>query len=387
MKKLFVFVTLSLIILNAMFAQVGINSDNSAPNPSAGLDVKFSNKGFLPPRMTHLELNGISNPPNGLVVFCTDCGVNSIGALVVVVTGKWQILSTGCLNPVSPIAGTHVPSTTQIVWNWYPVADATGYKWNTTNNFSTAIDMGTVTTKTETGLNCLAPYTRFVWAYSSCGNSIPSALYQTTLYCAFNCGSSLIVNHVIGVAAPVNKAVTYGTVNNIPGEPAKCWITSNLGADHQATNVDDVTEASAGWYWQFNRMQGYKHDGINRTPNTSWILNINEISDWIMDNDPCNIELGNSWRIPTKTEWINLGNSGGWTNWNGPWNSPLKLHSAGDLNNTDGTLNNRGSYGYYWSNTQFNATTAWDMTFNSGSNFFYNDEKSFSLAIRCIREN
>ena len=78
----------------------------------------------------------------------------------------------------------------------------------------------------------------------------------------------LTINHVEGVVAPVTKTTTYGTVTNIPGELTKCWITSNLGSDQQATAVNDATEASAGWYWQFNRKQGYKHDGSTRTPNT-----------------------------------------------------------------------------------------------------------------------
>ena len=83
----------------------------------------------------------------------------------------------------------------------------------------------------------------------------------------WQCGSSLIINHIaLGGVAPVNKTVTYGTTTNIPGEPTKCWITSNLGADHQAASVDDATEASAGWYWQFNREQGYKHVGSTLTP-------------------------------------------------------------------------------------------------------------------------
>jgi hypothetical protein len=46
----------------------------------------------------------------------------------------------------------------------------------------------------------------------------------------------------------------------------------NLGADHQATSVDDATEAFAGGYWQFNRIQGkvllypYVAFMINRLP-------------------------------------------------------------------------------------------------------------------------
>ncbi len=84
----------------------------------------------------------------------------------------------------------------------------------------------------------------------------------------WTCGTeSLTVSHTTtGGVAPVNKSTTYGTVNNIPGEPSKCWITSNLGSDHQASYVYDATEASSGWYWQFNRKQGYLHNGSYTTP-------------------------------------------------------------------------------------------------------------------------
>lgn len=54
-------------------AQVGINSDGSSPDNSAGLDVKFTDKGFLTPRMTSIQRNAISNPVVGLLIYCSDC--------------------------------------------------------------------------------------------------------------------------------------------------------------------------------------------------------------------------------------------------------------------------------------------------------------------------
>ena len=120
------------------------------------------------------------------------------------------------------------------------------------------------------------------------------------------CGFSISINHLVsGGVAPVNKSVTYGTVSNVPGTTSKCWITSNLGADHQGTAVSDATEASAGWYWQFNRKQGYKHDGSTRTPNSVWNSVISENSDWTITDDPCALELSNGWRLPTYSEWSN----------------------------------------------------------------------------------
>jgi hypothetical protein len=46
----------------------------SSPNPSAVLDLTSTTKGFLPPRMTFAQRNGITNPAQGLVIYCTDCG-------------------------------------------------------------------------------------------------------------------------------------------------------------------------------------------------------------------------------------------------------------------------------------------------------------------------
>jgi hypothetical protein len=202
----------------------------------------------------------------------------------------------------------------------------------------------------------------------------------------FTCGSTLTINHVAGTVAPVDKTVTYGTVTNIPGETSKCWITSNLGSDHQATAKDDATEPSAGWYWQFNRKQGYKHTGTVRTPNTTWITNISENSDWIPANDPCAIELGAGWRLPTATEWINVYTSGNWTNWNGPWDSGLKLHAAGQLLPASGSLNLRGVHGRYRSSTQDTSNWGENLIFGSGFCKMWGDEKAYGNTARCIKE-
>ena len=204
---------------------------------------------------------------------------------------------------------------------------------------------------------------------------------------AFACGLTISINHLVsGGVAPVNKTVAYGTVIGIPGEFTKCWITRNLGSDHQATAVSDANEPSAGWYWQFNRKQGYKHDGTTRTPNTTWISSISEASDWITANDPCNIELGTTWRIPTYTEWYNVDNTGGWSTWTGPWGSGLILHAAGALKYSDGSLCGRGSYGYYWSSTGYDATYGWYLLFYSGPSWMDHLAKSYGFSARCVRD-
>ena len=556
MKKVIIILICILVSGVSALAQFAINTDESNPDNSAMLDVKSASKGILIPRMTFTERDAILNPANGLMVFCTNCGLdgslsiysnnlwrtfapcsnsaptagthvagntsivwnwnavpdatgykwsasnnyanaidmgiltsktetglscgnlytrylwayNSCGVSALVtltqatsgtistpVAGnhvpdfssiiwnwssvigadgyKWSTtnnyanaidmgtnlthtetnLSCGTLFtryvwaynscgystpatlssstlpvPPTPDAGTHAPTYTTIVWNWTPVTGAVGYKWSTQNQFSGATDMGTLTTKTETGLVCGTNYNRYVWAYNTCGPSIPVTLTQSTSAC-FVCGDNLIINHLVsGGVAPVDKTVTYGTVTNIPGETTKCWITKNLGATQQATAVDDATEASAGWYWQFDKKQGYKHDGTTRTPNTTWISTTGGTNNWLDANDPCILEFGNGWRLPTGTEWINVdaATGGNWTTWLDPWNSNLKMHTAGDLRYTDGTLLNRGGstgYGYYWSSTYYSTTSGKTLYFNTTTCAVLNNIKANGYTVRCIR--
>jgi hypothetical protein len=295
MIKPFAFLAMLLLFSCTIFAQVGINASNSAPDASAGLDVNFNNKGFLPPRMNTVQRNAIASPVAGLVIFNTD----------------------------------------------------------------------------EKALNL---YNGTAWT-------------SMTPVPAFACGLTISINHVVsGGVAPVNKTVAYGTVSGIAGEPSKCWITSNLGADHQATGVSDAAEASAGWYWQFNRKQGYKNDGTTRTPNTTWITIISESTDWIPANDPCTIELGSVWRIPTYAEWFNVDNAGGWSAWTGPWGSALKLHAAGYLYSFDGSLYDSGVTGAYFSSSQITAALGYYMYFNNvGSGMSYSN-KTYAFSARCIRD-
>ncbi len=55
-------------------AQIGIGT--SSPNASAKLEISSTTQGLLPPRMTALQRNAISNPAAGLIVWCNDCGSN-----------------------------------------------------------------------------------------------------------------------------------------------------------------------------------------------------------------------------------------------------------------------------------------------------------------------
>ncbi len=210
----------------------------------------------------------------------------------------------------------------------------------------------------------------------------------TTIAC---CPSTIAITHLIGSVAPESKSVTYGVVTSSLSGASKCWITQNLGATIQAISVTDNTDAAAGWYWQFNRKQGYKALGITTgsTPTPTFsTASISENSDWLAANDPCTIELGAGWRIPTYTEWFNADGNGAWANRSDAYNSVLKIHAAGNIDNITGNLNNRAILGLYFSSTTKNSTTGGHSYCNglptSQMDTFTN--KNYGFSLRCLRD-
>ncbi len=68
----FLFTVFLLGISNRGLAQIGINTDGSAPDASAMLDVVSTDKGVLIPRLTQIQRNAIASPATGLLVFQSD---------------------------------------------------------------------------------------------------------------------------------------------------------------------------------------------------------------------------------------------------------------------------------------------------------------------------
>ncbi|MGY0039035.1 hypothetical protein [Pedobacter sp. NJ-S-72] len=258
--------------------------------------------------------------------------------------------------------------------------------WNITGNpgmTDQVIALGSGTgdiTGMLTGLNEVPVY--YVRAFAT--NSVGTAF--SPVVSSFKVCLPLTVIHTAGLnGAPVDKTVTYKTIStNVSGE-ARCWITQNLGSDQQAVSLNDATEASAGWYFQFNRSQGYKMEGTTRTPDNiavPWVSSIDENSQWLAVNDPCSRMLGGGWRLPTSVEWTSaIAAPQNWRSAADMYTSVLKLHGAGYLTNNPATLTGRGTDARYWSSTG-NSTTDGKMLYAGSMNTVY---KYSGLPVRCLR--
>ena len=411
MKNLFLFIVISGILSVTSYAQVAINTDGSSPDNSAVLDLKSSTKGLLIPRMTMTEILAIPNPADGLQVYCTTNGklyifegpANSwrkveYGEGTLVLSATYTIGTGGaCSN--TTVNGQFFTSYPLTIVNYVTIQVSVSVigVCSLTTNILNGYYFSIVDTFTTTGVQTIelmgigTPISAQTDDFTITGSNGSGTCTFSNTVTTFTCGMPLvIVHHPAGGVAPVSKTVSYGTVTDVPGETSKCWITRNLGASKQADSVKEGTEASAGWYWQFNRKQGYQHDGTTRTPNSTWITNITENNDWLAANEPCVIEIGNGWRLPTYTEWFNVDapTGGNWSNWLGPYSSLLKLHAAGNLNSTAGSLQLRGGTGYYWSSTTVtNLPSSANLLFFNSTTCAVSGTtpKAFGNTLRCIK--
>lgn len=133
MKRSLLLITAMLMNISVILAQgTSINNTGNPADPSAGLDVDFSNKGFLMPRLSESQRNAIVNPAEGLQVFNT-----TTGCLNFYHTGIWYALCGNCIPPAPPVAGNNSPfcsgDTLKLTASSIPNAT---YSWTGPNGFT-----------------------------------------------------------------------------------------------------------------------------------------------------------------------------------------------------------------------------------------------------------
>ncbi len=234
------FSVLMLFISTTVFCQLGgmsISPTGTAPDPSAGLDVNFSNKGMLIPRLSQTQRDSISNPAFGLLILnnTTNC-VEMYGF------GYWQSISCLCSGPPSTpssITGNNNPcsGSSNEIYSVGLVSGAGSYTWSVPSGAAIIAGQGTNSVTVNFGVT---PGNVSVTANNNCGtsnasvfpvtiNTIPAApvaIMGSDTVCANSVGNIYKVNPVAG-ATTYNWLLPSGTVTNGQGTDS---ITVSFGA-------------------------------------------------------------------------------------------------------------------------------------------------------------
>ena len=142
----------------------------------------------------------------------------------------------------------------QFKWEWGGVPEATGYKISPVNDISTATDLGAMTSFVETGLGGSLTYTRYVWAYNTCGFSAPAQLTATASpdFCIgqYYQGGNIVYIDGTGlhglIAAPADYAASVAWTNGTPG-PTGAQGTA-IGLGNENTNKIVTAFGNTGIY-------------------------------------------------------------------------------------------------------------------------------------------
>ena len=180
----------------------------------------------------------------------------------------------------------------------------------------------------------------------------------------------------------------------------KIWLDKNLGASQVATSSTDAD--SYGDLYQWGRgTDGHEKrtsgttgtlSGSDSPGHGNFITPSSSPYDWRSSqndnlwqgvggiNNPC----PSGYRLPTESEWDAERQSWGSNNSAGAFASPLKLPVAGTRGN-DGSLNDVGSRGDYWSST-VSGTRARRLYVDSVSAGMSNDPRANRRSVRCIKD-
>ena len=195
-----------------------------------------------------------------------------------------------------------------------------------------------------------------------------------------------------------SPTVIVNVTNPVTG---KTWMDRNLGATQAPIGSTDAAGYGDLYQWG-RRADGHqcRNSGTtntlstsNQPPHANFIFAPSTPNDWRSPqndnlwqgingvNNPCPA----AYRLPTYNELEVERTTWSQNNSVGAFGSVLKFPMAGFRNNSDGSLRNVGSLGYYWS-SNLNTTRAWYLFFSTNDAFMNFNHRSFGYSVRCIKD-
>jgi len=372
-----------LMTLHCTAQNVGVGT--TTPAPSAQLEVSSSNKGFLPPRLTNLERNGIPSPVAGLIIWNSDCRELQVydGAMWTNMTGD-----TACANflpivtttPMSDILYSTASSGGNVLSDGgFPVT-ARGVVWDTLPNPAVSLSTKTIS-GTGTGsftsllIGLLNNRTYYLRAYAT------------------NSAATTYGNELSFTTLPTPGFDTIVICNKI-------WMKRNLDVTtyRNGDPIPQVTDPSAwaalstgAWCW-------YNNDSATYAATYGRLYNGYAI------NDSRGL-APDGWHVSTEYDWTLLDNCAGGGNVSGGplkevgtvhWQSP----NLGATNSTgftalpggartyDGSFVNLGRYGYFWTSSMWVQFYYYCHTLGYDYEYLFGTTRTqnYGFSVRCVKD-
>lgn len=381
---------------------VGIGT--STPKSSALLDLTSTTQGFLPPRMTQIQLSSIVSPEEGLVVYCTNC--NPKGLKVYYGSG-WASSGSEVYIPLveakadftSTLIGSVLTAHKVYTENGAGSEVSSTYKWYRANNKN---GTGKTEISGETASN-----------YTITASDVDKWIGVEISSTASNSQVGVSAIEWIPAQFTFNGKTYAATRGSYDGPDANTigdyiWLDRNLGANQVATAFDDFN-AFGDWYQWGRLADGHEAvtwtgilnstvSGTTATQSTTDVpgnnLFISGVNNW---RNPVNNTLWNApnyvnspapagFKVPEYTIFANESTTFPTQNMNGGFNSRLKLTAAG-RRNTANALFERGASGYYKTASVTSATSTNGVVFSLTDvtlNTFNAKAQSEASSVRCV---
>ena len=225
------------------------------------------------------------------------------------------------------------------------------------------------------------------------------------------------------VAAPAETVAVRGITYEVINYGGKAWLDRNIGATSAATSYDDTTQTSLGSLFQWGRSaDGHQFrnganddndadfavsDGSggtnkcttrNEPGHSNFILGANQtgLYNWRTDADDCNKDAGitylwgekgnlyngvcpTGWRVPTAQDFKELDITSAEDAF-----EKIKLSAAGNRNYSDGSIQDVGSNGFYWTNG-VDGGGASGLNIYSGGTSISPYHRSYGNSVRCVK--
>ncbi len=409
------FTALLMLPVISLAQGVAINENDSEPDPSAMIDIKSTNKGLLIPRMTQTEIENITNPANGLIVFNTtkDKFFTFIASEV-----NWKEISYGT-STIVPYGdgsiGTGNSCDNTGVYGDYKTGQAlTVTEFVTIDVNVTTIGAYSITTDTVNGYSFSATGvygSTGIQTVDLAGSGIPLT-YQTDSFTVTasknggSCSFDILVNVACGSTLTDSRDLqNYNTVQI----GTQCWMAENLNIGTMINGSGNQTDNST--------IEKYCYD--DNTANCDIYGGLYQWDEMMEYTTTEGIQgiCPTGWHVPTDDEWCTLENEvdvgtvdcnrngGGGTDAGGNLKETGTVHwtsqNVGATNSSGFTGLGTGyhhingtysiyfhDYTYMWSSDEDGGTNAWrrNLAYSTAQISRASIDKAFGFSVRCIQD-